>query len=379
MATQDTFEHIVSALQDAALDPIHWAQATHLIDDACGLFSTHLTIHDTSLNPAPYLFSACYSHGEDYANLAQEYLGDYYPEDERVPRLFRLPWNRLTHNTALYTEHEQKTSVVYNECLPRIGSNNQLCTRLAGPTGTDILWGITKLAGADWPSANVALLQALLPHIHHSLHVHDALVRAEVYNPTLASLLDTRQIGAIFLNQRGGIIEANDRGQEILRHGNGLSDRGGVLRAQSTVDNAKLGKLLARALHGRPPVGGSMTLKRAGGCPPLLLHVSPITSRRLTFGAFARPVLVLVVSPSTLPSLDAHLVAIALGLTPSESEVAVSLAQGRTLRDIAVTTHREYSSVRWLIKQIYAKTGLTRQADLVRVVLSLADLPSPTA
>ena len=378
MATQDTFERIVSALQDAALDPIHWAQALHLIDDACGLLGSHLAIHDSSVSPPSYLFSAAYLHGEDYADICQEYIDDYYPTDERFPRLLRLPLNRFAHNTALYTEHEQKTSATYNDLLPRIGSNNQVCVRLTGPAGTDILWGITGFDESDWASPNVALLQALLPHIRHSLHVHDALVRAEVCNPTLASLLDARQIGAIFLDRRGQIIEANDRGQEILRHGNGLSDRGGVLRVQSTVDTAKLGKLLARALRGRPGGGGSMTLERTGGLPSLVLHVTPITSPRITFGTYASPVLVLIFDPQAKPDIDAALVATALGLTPAESQVAVSLAQGHTLRDIAVTTHRAYSSVRWLIKQIYAKTGVTRQADLVRRVLSLADLPKPT-
>ena len=54
-----------------------------------------------------------------------------------------------------------------------------------------------------------------------------------------------------------------------------------------------------------------------------------------------------------------------LNLTPAESQVAVALAEGHTVHDIAVMTHRQESSVRWLLKQIYAKTGLRRQADLV--------------
>ena len=52
--------------------------------------------------------------------------------------------------------------------------------------------------------------------------------------------------------------------------------------------------------------------------------------------------------------------------------MAVWLAEGRTVREIAAETRRQESSVRWLIKQVYNKQGISRQADLVRLVLSLA-------
>ena len=63
--------------------------------------------------------------------------------------------------------------------------------------------------------------------------------------------------------------------------------------------------------------------------------------------------------------------ATALGLTPAESQVAVALAQGQTVHDIAEATERTTGAVRWHLRHIYRKHGLTRQTDLVRLVLSL--------
>ena len=302
---------------------------------------THSALYDVSTSPPTYLFSIGYVHGEDGTNLLQEYTGDYYPQDERIPRLFRLPLNRFASNEELYTEQERKTSVTYNDCLPRIGSNNQLLARLAKPgrDGYHLDSDPSPQAG-DWPAAHVVLLQALLPHIHHALDVHHALVSAEVARPTLAGLLDTRQIGAIFLDQRGQIIAVNDRAQVFLGHGSRLSDQGGVLRAQSSVANATLGRLLARALHGRPA-------RRAGPCDWSGQGVSrrssytsvPVTTPRTTFGACALPVLVLLLDPHSTPDIDADLVATVLNLTPAESQVAVALAEGHTVHDIAVMDH----------------------------------------
>lgn len=50
------------------------------------------------------------------------------------------------------------------------------------------------------------------------------------------------------------------------------------------------------------------------------------------------------------------------------------LAEGRTTSEIARATARQVSTVYMLIRRAYRKLGISRQADLVRLVLSLADV-----
>ena len=61
----------------------------------------------------------------------------------------------------------------------------------------------------------------------------------------------------------------------------------------------------------------------------------------------------------------------------SSRPVAAWLVTGSSVRDIAVATRRQESSVRWLIRQAHDKLGISRQADLVRLVLSLSELSGP--
>lgn len=82
--------------------------------------------------------------------------------------------------------------------------------------------------------------------------------------------------------------------------------------------------------------------------------------------------LVLLAEPARGVAIDADLAAAVLGLTPTESRVAVMLARGRSVCEIAAAMERKESTVRYHIKQIYAKHGLRRQSELVRLVLSLA-------
>ena len=100
-------------------------------------------------------------------------------------------------------------------------------------------------------------------------------------------------------------------------------------------------------------------------------------ARQMDFGLRPIAALVLAVDPGSRPRIDSDLVAAALGLTPSESQVATLLAEGKTVRDIAVATRRQANTVYWLLKQVYDKHGISRQAELVRLVLSLSELSGP--
>ena len=58
-----------------------------------------------------------------------------------------------------------------------------------------------------------------------------------------------------------------------------------------------------------------------------------------------------------------------LALTPMGSRVAVWLAEGKTVRDMAEATGRTQGSIYWHLKQLYRKQPISRQVDLVRLVL----------
>ena len=128
-----------------------------------------------------------------------------------------------------------------------------------------------------------------------------------------------------------------------------------------------------------------MTVERSPLLPRLVLHVQPVTGRHVdsahSLGGAAPSVatLVLVVDPGSRTRIDAGIVAETLHLTRAESQVAVALAEGSTVRDIARATHRQVSSVKWLAKQIHAKCGITRRAELVHTVISAATPPRDTS
>ncbi len=308
------FERVVDSLHEAMLDGGRWPEASALIDHACGTAGTHLAIGGTP-------------------NCATEYV-------RGVGRSIRMD----------------------------------------GANGLQVIWVLANATTpGGWTAKQTAMINRLVPHIRQFVRVRQALVGAEALSASLAGLLDNMVVGVICLDSRGLIVQVNTRAREILREGAGLVERRGLLRAKQTADDGRLSRLLAHALSqpGRQGTSGSMTVTRSSQGPRLALHVIPadIRDAGYAFGLFAG--LVVVVDPAAKAGIDPENVAAGLGLTPAEARVASALAEGATMRDIATATLRAESTVRELVKRIHLKLNISRRADLVRMVLSIAASQCP--
>ena len=165
--------------------------------------------------------------------------------------------------------------------------------------------------------------------------------------------LDNGRIGVLHLDRGGRVLAANAPALEMLRRGEGLSDRDGALHAFLPADDGRLPKLLKRALPGfgnEPPTGGSMTIQRPMLWSRLELHVHPVAAAQADFGGRRTAALALVVDPASRPNIDPVRVSALLGLTAAEGQVSALLAEGRAVREIAAATGFRESYVRWLLK-----------------------------
>ena len=124
---------------------------------------------------------------------------------------------------------------------------------------------------------------------------------------------------------------------------------------------------------GPAPRSGSMLLRRSPVLPPFAVHVKPVGVPQPDYGARHVAALVLIVEPGRRHRVDPRLVATTLDLTPAETQIAVWLAEGRSVRDMAEATGHTEGTIYWHLKQIYQKQSISRQADLVQLVLSLAE------
>ena len=376
MSQQNAFKRILASLHEAMLDDTLWPGTSALIDEACGITGNTLLVGEGPKDDIRAVFVGLYYRGQRREDLEREYLEVYHPIDERVPRFRDLPDSRLVPIAELYTAEELKTSPTYNDLFLRGHYQHGLNVRLDGPDGSHISWGLgDPVSAGGWGSSEITLVKELLPYIRQFVRVRQALVRAEARHTTATALLENYRVGAIHLDRRGRILEVNDRARRILRRGGRLSDNNGVLCARAPEDQVRLARLMADALpsSGAVALSGSMRLGRSSRWPPFVVHVKPVDVPQPDYGAPHVAALVLIVGPGRQQRLDPDVVARTLGLTPAESQVAVSLAAGQSVREMAEATRHTTDAIYWHLKHIYKKRSISRQADLVRLVLSIAE------
>ena len=203
------------------------------------------------------------------------------------------------------------------------------------------------------------------------------MARAHALGATFRDLLDHLGTGIIHLDRRGRVVEANVPGpRPPFPRQRACGMREDSCGAWMPADNARLGRLVAarpaeprctgnRRFHARQapfPRAGADPARPSRDGPAKGPRRSRTWERWCWLPAWTRP-------GASMPGMIGQL----LGLTPTESRVAVGLAEGKTVPDVAAASGRAEGTVRIHLKRVHRKLGVSRRADLVRLVLSVAE------
>ncbi len=207
----------------------------------------------------------------------------------------------------------------------------------------------------------LALLERLIPHLRRALSVHRELRTAESVRNAALATLDRIPEGWIALGSDATVLATNRKAREILDRGDGLAVDQGRLVVADPAPAERLRQMLARAGDG-PLAGGTIELPGTDGTP-LRAVAAPLQGRGFAAVLFIDP------APGG-GEQEAQRLRETYGLTHAEARVAGRLAQGQRLSEIARDLGISINTVRGHLKQVFAKTGTHRQAELVRLVLS---------
>ncbi|MCY1224725.1 Bacterial regulatory protein, luxR family [compost metagenome] len=190
----------------------------------------------------------------------------------------------------------------------------------------------------------------------------------------LASLglagLDTLDFGVMVLQADLRVRYANSWAEALVQADSHLSLQDGVLRAHSDTLQAVLRKLLDGAVRGRgaEAASGSWMHITSGG-QPVPIIVTPLVSRQPVEGPWQLPAAMMLFGNSESRSvLDAGVLTSLFGLSRKESIIAIRLAAGETLNEIAEREFLSPHTVRVHIRDTLRKTGTHRQSELVRLL-----------
>jgi len=220
---------------------------------------------------------------------------------------------------------------------------------------------------------DIELIALLMPHVRRAVTISNLSDACTIERMRLAQTLDALRCPVLLTDARSLILHANAAAAHMLRHGSAMQGTGGVLQARDPSAAAELRAAIKHAAENEADIGKTGLAIRLTqvGAPPVSAHVLPLTAGEVR--TRLQPSAVAAVFISTAPDGQdgAAATAAAFDLTPAETRVLASLLAGRTLAETAQDLEIAFSTTKTHLDHIFAKTGVTRQADLMRLASGL--------
>ncbi|SFL93534.1 DNA-binding transcriptional regulator, CsgD family [Methylobacterium pseudosasicola] len=343
-------------LEEAVVDPARWPDLMERVSRASGSEGALLLRTDRTGLDAITTASL--------AESSKRYFEEnWYREDHRFRGLPMIRARGIAVDQDFTTPEEIERLPFYQDLLAPSG------LRWFAGIGFEVkgrLWCLAlqrTVAQGLYEPHEQARLATLSPLLRRA-----ALLTAMVETARLAGLteaFDAIERPAMILDSEGKALRWNAAFGALL--GRDLKLAAGRLTAEEG-DAARQLEALSRP-SGRPPISAIVVARRDAS--PIALHVVPLVGP--SRGVFAGGSTLLLASvPGNAPVPAAAILQAAYRLTPAEARLAQALSGGATLAEAANRFAITAATARSQLKAIFAKTGATRQSDLLRLVTGLA-------
>lgn len=233
----------------------------------------------------------------------------------------------------------------------------------------------------DFGMEERALTALLLPHLRQSVEIFARLSRAASERTLYAGTLNQMAVGTIILDGHGKILDKDRIAEALLKQADGVSSVGGMLSLNDRAASARLHETIRRIAEserkGERSLVEAIRVERPSGKRDFGLIVKPAPQPRYLDEQHIPGIVVFISDPDRHTAMAPAALAKLFGLTPAEAAFAVLLGDGLTLDEAAAEQSIARNTARAHLRSIFAKTGVSRQTQLVRlIVTSLAQLGS---
>jgi DNA-binding CsgD family transcriptional regulator len=251
-------------------------------------------------------------------------------------------------------------------------------------TNTDIVGRFRVSRGensVDFGAEERALTSLLLPHLRQSVEIFARLSRAASERTLYAGTLNQMAVGTIILDGHGKILDKDHIAEQLLKQADGVSSVGGMLSLNDRAASVRLQETIRRIAEsekrGERSLVEAIRVERPSGKRDFGLIVKPAPQPRYLDEQHIPGIVVFISDPDRHTAMAPASLAKLFGLTPAEAAFAVLLGDGLTLDEAAAEQSIARNTARAHLRSIFAKTGVSRQTQLVRlIVTSLAQLGS---
>jgi DNA-binding CsgD family transcriptional regulator len=356
----------IARIYDAALMPDLWPAALQSVGEVVGVVGAGYCIQNRRDGQVDLL-----SVSGPLVETGGDYIDYFHARDLHRALIEAAPRGRWVGIRQRLPETALRRDEWYNDFLRKAGIDDAVGTRLFQSQTHTALFGISHGIGqAPFATAQIAALQKLSRPLRRAARLQVELNSLGWKSPIALRALDRLGTAVIVTHGNGRVIELNRSGERILRQQDGLTLRSGRLEATNVADNANLAGYIAAAATRQTTEEaiGRMRIGRHSGRLAYAVTVAPLGAE---LGVFDCPMAIILISDPDEQTASERDLADYFGLSPAESRLAVALMAGRRLRDVAIDSGVQMTTLRSQLSSILRKVGVERQSELIGVLSRL--------
>jgi DNA-binding CsgD family transcriptional regulator len=371
---EPAFSRSLDAIYDAATSFDRWPAALERIGEMFG--ASYVGLIDRNLNT---MEGRAIAIGIDLASQ-REYFDMWSTHD--VLRQWTLAYRAGAVQTDrdILPRTELLRSDYYNGFMKPRDMHAVLRFTLAVEPGFRKIISMTRpISLGDYNTRDVARSELLMPHLLRAASVSRRLEESKLMLTSVSGVLERSATGVLLLDRDGRVVFANRAACAMARAPDGFVLQEGRIEVLHHECDASLQRLIAGATgrldRADAPRGGAMRIPRKSGKPDYTVVAAPLAreSSLLESGPVA---FLLIGDAESASARPRSMLSELFGLSAAEVRLAERLMLGESPEEAAVSLDIKVSTARWHLASLYRKTGTRRQAQLVRLLMSLPSMTS---
>lgn len=373
VANVSEFSQVVGKIYDAAVEAKNWCAALEAICGFANAKTAVLMSYDVFDKTPPWQLEV--GHGEYWTKVYHDkYLASnpfmddvgYLDPGEQIYASSRPQYSTL-FETDFFHGWLKPQGLIDATLLVVERSMNNMTT----------LSNIRGDGQGLFDDEAVARIRLLYPHLRRAVLIGRAFEDQRRRLADDAAVLDSFAAGMFLLGQRGEIVQANAAGEAMLAARSSLKTRKGRLDLGLPAANRALQAALAAAREGDVGLGGratSIPLHGKGGAgDEVVLHLLPLNRvRQQSIDADRSAAFVLFVRRVGRDDVAAIATFVQrFQLTPREAAVLQTVVEVGGVPQAADVLGLSPATVRTHVTSIFNKSGVRRQADLIRLLMEM--------
>ena len=370
--TRNSYNHAVNdaikSIYDAALDWHAWPAALDSLADVVKASAAQFGSYNAATHSLQTVMPRI---DPDYAKSFVEYWAS---RNTVWQQSSVVPVGEVMRPEMFFAPGEWRRTDFFNEWYRPQRLDSLIGTNLLieGPVSTVV----SILRKEPFTRAEIELFARLIPHMQRAVQLQLRLAALEDQQSGSAEVLNRLHQGVLLVDGSGKVRFANRAAEEVLADGACLRVSGGVVHAARSDETSALHRTIASsvdtAAHGAETTTSRVRLSRGDERRPLSVLVVPLRPQAPWMRLYQPSAILFVSDPERDVAIRSEHLRDEFGLTRAEAALTLEILAGRGLQVAADRLQITLTTARTHLAHVFEKTGTSRQAELVRLILQSA-------